>query len=144
MTTPLGGTAALAAALAVAGGMASPQTPVTAAAGAAREEVSRPGAVMQMSATAYCVTGRTRSGTPVRRGIVAADPDVLPVGSILSVEAPDERLSGLYSVLDTGPAVQGHEIDIFIRDCREAREFGRQPVRIRVLRLGWDPQASAD
>ena len=44
--------------------------------------------------------------------------------------------------MDTGPQVQGREIDIYMWNCDEAVAFGRRSVQVRVLRLGWNPQAS--
>jgi 3D (Asp-Asp-Asp) domain-containing protein len=95
---------------------------------------------MRVKATAYCQGGTTKSGAPARTGIVAADPAVLPVGSVLRIL--DGPSAGIYTVMDTGAAVKGRTIDIFIPDCRRALKFGRQSVRVRVLRRGWDPKAT--
>jgi rare lipoprotein A len=91
-------------------------------------------------ATAYCLEGTTQSGVRVQPGIVAADPAVLPVGSVVRIEEPADH-AGVYTVLDTGGAIKGDRLDIYLPDCGDAREFGRQPVSVRVLRHGWDPQA---
>ena len=40
-----------------------------------------------------------------------------------------------YVVHDTGPKIKGREIDIFIDKRSEARQFGRKPVRVRVIDL---------
>jgi hypothetical protein len=45
--------------------------------------------------------------------------------------------------MDTGPEVQGRELDLYIWSCNEALRFGRRTVQVTVLRLGWDPQASS-
>jgi hypothetical protein len=45
--------------------------------------------------------------------------------------------------MDTGPEVKGRELDLYIWSCHEALRFGRKPVQVTVLRLGWDPQASS-
>jgi hypothetical protein len=29
-----------------------------------------------------------------------------------------------------------------MHDCREARQFGKQPIRVKVIRRGWNPKAS--
>ena len=97
---------------------------------------------LRVTATAYCQNGKTASGTPARTGIVAADPSVLPVGSVLRIV--DGPSSGVYTVMDTGAAVKGRRIDIFIPDCRRALKFGEQKLRIRVIRYGWDPKATSD
>ena len=43
----------------------------------------------------------------VRTGIAAADPELLPVGSVIQVYKLGERYNGIYTIMDTGPAVQG-------------------------------------
>jgi 3D (Asp-Asp-Asp) domain-containing protein len=94
---------------------------------------------MSVKATAYCQTGTTQSGTRARTGIVAADPNVLPVGTVLRLL--DSAYSGIYTVLDTGSAVKGRHIDIFIPDCTAAQKFGARSVRVQVIRRGWNPKA---
>ncbi|HSK10156.1 MAG TPA: hypothetical protein VK911_11310, partial [Vicinamibacterales bacterium] len=52
-----------------------------------REEVADPGpgTRLRFLATAYCKGDVTASGLPPRTGIAAADPDILPVGSVIHV-----------------------------------------------------------
>ena len=88
------------------------------------------------SATAYCQSGTTRSGEQTRPGIVAADPRVLPLGTTIRLDAPQTAHDGVYTVLDTGSAVKGRVIDIYMPDCRAAREFGRREVVVYVLKWG--------
>jgi 3D (Asp-Asp-Asp) domain-containing protein len=103
-----------------------------------------PGQHETFTATAYCDSGTTKAGVRTRSGVAAADPDVLPVGSVVRLQSPEEpRYEGIYTVMDTGSAVQGHRIDLFIANCREAKEFGLKRVLVRVLRAGWNPRASA-
>ncbi len=101
-----------------------------------------PGRTMRVVATAYCQAGKTQSGVRVRTGIVAADPTVIPVGSVVRVI--DGAASGIYTVMDTGADIKGRKIDIYIPDCARAEKFGEQRVRVRILRHGWNPKASAD
>ena len=86
-------------------------------------------------ATAYSVNGTTASGVRVNTGIVAADPRILPIGSVIEIEAGNH--SGIYTVLDTGGFIKGNRIDIFIPSSDRALNFGRRPVKVRVLRHGW-------
>jgi 3D (Asp-Asp-Asp) domain-containing protein len=79
----------------------------------------------------------------VRTGVAAADPKLLPVGSVVNIAVSDPKYSGVYTVMDTGPEVQGRELDLYIWSCNEALQFGRRAVQVTVLRLGWDPQASS-
>jgi 3D (Asp-Asp-Asp) domain-containing protein len=100
------------------------------------------GAQLAFTATAYCKGETTASGVVVRTGIAAADPGLLPVGTVVRVDMPNSRYSGIWTVMDTGPAVQGRTIDLYLWSCKEALTFGRRPVRLTVLRLGWSPQMS--
>jgi 3D (Asp-Asp-Asp) domain-containing protein len=101
------------------------------------------GAKLPFNATAYCKGQTTASGVKVRSGIAAADPGLLPVGSVLNVAAGDSRYNGVYTVMDTGPKVQGRLLDLYMWSCHEALKFGRRQVQVTVLRLGWDPKASS-
>jgi 3D (Asp-Asp-Asp) domain-containing protein len=116
---------------------------VTPPAAGALVQPPEPGARLPFAATAYCKGLVTHAGVPVQAGIAAADPRLLPLGSIVELDSPDSRYDGIYSVLDTGPAVQGAEIDIYMWSCHEALRFGRKPVGLTVLRLGWNPRATA-
>lgn len=82
-------------------------------------------------ATAYCLQGRTAVGGSVRRGIVAADPRVLPLGTRIQLSAGS--YSGTYTVADTGGAVRGRVLDVWVPSCAEAVRFGRKNVTVSVL-----------
>jgi 3D (Asp-Asp-Asp) domain-containing protein len=81
----------------------------------------------------------TASGVAPKFGVAAADPSVLPVGSVVQIDGVPERHRGIYTVLDTGPKVLGRHLDLYIWSCNEALEFGRRPVSVTVLRFGWSP-----
>ena len=95
---------------------------------------------MKVTATAYCDHGTTQSGTKARPGIVAADPAVLPVGTVLRIL--DGPTAGVYTVMDTGSAVKGRRIDIFMPSCETAEHFGERTLRVRIIRHGWNPKAT--
>jgi 3D (Asp-Asp-Asp) domain-containing protein len=97
---------------------------------------------LAFTATAYCKGETTASGAGVRTGIAAADPALLPVGSVIRVDTPDSRHDGIWTVMDTGPAVQGRTIDLYMWSCHDALKFGRRSVHVNVMRLGWNPQNS--
>lgn len=96
-------------------------------------------AKLQFVATAYCKGQVTASGVDVQEGVAAADPHILPEGSVIQLDGVPERHRGIYTVLDTGPKVLGKHLDLYVWSCNEALEFGRRPVSITVLRLGWNP-----
>ena len=86
-----------------------------------------------VSVTAFCIAGKTRSGTEVKEGVAAADPRVFPLGSRVAVDGLTGGHDGTYTVSDTGRGIKGRELDIFIADCDAAKRFGRQQARVRVL-----------
>ncbi len=85
-------------------------------------------------ATAYSLRGRTASGRMVSRGLIAADPRILPLGSRVRLEVPGYH--GEYLVADTGGLIKGKRIDIWTPSSREAMRFGRRTVKLTVLSYG--------
>jgi 3D (Asp-Asp-Asp) domain-containing protein len=82
-------------------------------------------------ATAYCLRGKTASGRHVRRGMVAADPRVLRLGT--RIHLTGGRYTGNYVVADTGGKIKGRVLDIWVPSCAEARRWGRRSVSVKVL-----------
>lgn len=103
----------------------------------------RLGTAIRFDATAYCKGETSAAGVGIRHGIAAADPTLLPLGSVVQVETTGGRYSGVWTVLDTGPEIKGRELDLYLWNCTEALAFGRQSIRVTILRLGWDPAQSA-
>ena len=94
-----------------------------------------PGAQLVFSATAYCKGTTTAAGVRARAGIVAADPDIFPLGSVIRVDSLDGRYEGIYTVLDTGPMVQGRDLDVYMWKLLRG-------ARVRTSeRQGHDPAA---
>jgi cystine transport system substrate-binding protein len=86
------------------------------------------GQKLTVSATNYCLTGTTASGLPVGPGIMATDPSVIPLGTRASVPG-----YGVAVAADTGSAVKGLTIDLWVADCDKAIAFGRQTLTITIL-----------
>jgi rare lipoprotein A len=82
-------------------------------------------------ATAYCRGRVTKSGTAVHAGVIAADPAVLPLGSVVRITGL-AAYDGTYTVLDTGPGIRGHRIDLYMADCSAARRFGRRTAEVTI------------
>jgi 3D (Asp-Asp-Asp) domain-containing protein len=78
--------------------------------------------------TAYCLSGVTASGTHVAPGTVAVDPREIPLGSTLRTPG-----YGVGRALDTGALVRGAHIDVWMRSCSHARQFGVRRLVVRVL-----------
>lgn len=89
----------------------------------------------QFLATAYSHDGITKSGLPASTGLIAADPRILPIGSLVQMDSTAYR--GLYQVMDTGRLIKGKRIDIFIPNTDSALAFGAQKVSLTVLRYGF-------
>ena len=87
-----------------------------------------------MVATAYSNLGngkwgsQTATGATCRRGIVAVDPRVIPMGTRLYVEGYGECIA-----LDTGGAIKGMRIDLFMDRESECNRWGRRRVQVIVL-----------
>ena len=100
-------------------------------------------------ATAYSTEGTGASGQWSHPGTVAADRRILPLNSRIRVYGAG-RYSGDYTVEDTGGKVDGHHIDLYMPSRAEAKKFGRQRVKVVVLKYGDDepsppdPQQKAD
>jgi len=86
--------------------------------------------VRTMEATAYTHTGnRTFTGVWPQVGMVAVDPKVIPLGQRLYVVG-----YGFAVAKDTGGAIKGDRIDVFLETRQEALRWGRKMVRVYVLK----------
>ncbi|QGQ44360.1 peptidoglycan-binding protein [Metabacillus sediminilitoris] len=92
---------------------------------------------LTVSSTAYTATCQGCSGT-TRMGInlkayddgkvIAVDPNVIPLGSIVEVEGYGQAIAA-----DTGGAIDGNEIDVFIAKEENALKWGRKQVKVKVI-----------
>jgi len=97
---------------------------------------SAPPRVMVMEATAFArAVAPTAAGTEAHEGTVAADPAVLPLGTRIRVTGTT-GYDGYYLVTDTGSAVKGAHIDIYLPSTAEAKQFGTQKVRVEIRQIG--------
>ena len=94
-------------------------------------------------ATAYSIEGTGASGKWSHPGAVAADRRVLPLNSRIRIYGAG-RYSGDYTVEDTGSRVDGHHIDVYMPSRAEAKRFGRQRVKVIVLKYGDDTPSAPD
>ena len=87
----------------------------------------------KFTALAYSIEGKSADGSRSCRGTVAADPNVLPLGSRIRVSGAG-AYSGDYTVVDSGRSVKGNEIDIYVSSVLEARKFGKKNVEVTILK----------
>lgn len=73
-------------------------------------------------------TGLTATGIPVAPGMVAVDPDVIPLGSTVIIEGRE------YLAADTGGAIKGNRIDIAVETHQEALELGIRTATVWVVK----------
>ncbi|WP_019413778.1 LysM peptidoglycan-binding and 3D domain-containing protein [Paenisporosarcina sp. TG20] len=101
--------------------------------------VSAPSKAKEMTVTATAYTafctgcsGITYTGIDLRSNpnqkVIAVDPSVIPLGSRVWVEGYGEAIAG-----DTGGAIKGNKIDVFIPSRQEALNWGRKTVNIKIL-----------
>jgi uncharacterized protein YabE (DUF348 family) len=106
-----------------------------------RGQVTRFVRAFKMTATAYdagyASTGKqpgnpqygvTYSGLKVKRGIVAVDPKVIPLGTWLYIEGYGEALAA-----DIGGAIKGSRIDLFYESSKDVARYGKKTVKVYVL-----------
>lgn len=90
--------------------------------------------VYDMEATAYTISddgwgNKTASGMTTFVGMVAVDPKVIPLGTKLYIEGYGVAIAG-----DTGGAIKGNIVDLFMNSESECRQFGRQHgLKVYVL-----------
>jgi 3D (Asp-Asp-Asp) domain-containing protein len=82
---------------------------------------------LNVDAVAYHLPGRTASGVPVGKGIVAVDPKLIPLGTSLYVPGYGKSLAA-----DVGTAIKGRIIDLWMPTDAAARKWGRRTVTITV------------
>ncbi|MBP1759635.1 MAG: hypothetical protein H6Q63_552 [Firmicutes bacterium] len=81
-----------------------------------------------MKASAYCIPGgTTATGAGVSRGIIAVDPSIIPLGQKVYVEG-----YGTARALDTGGAIKGNRIDLYMNTEQEALSWGVRNVTVYV------------
>ncbi|MFD2923444.1 G5 and 3D domain-containing protein [Halobacillus naozhouensis] len=92
---------------------------------------------LHMKATAYSAncpgcSGLTATGINLKanpdKKVIAVDPSVIPLGSRVWVEGYGYAVAG-----DTGGAIQGNEIDVFIPSKSRASSFGHRTVQVKIL-----------
>lgn len=89
--------------------------------------------VITMEATAYLPTdgggdGITATGMRARHGVVAVDPDVIPLGTRVFIPGYGEAIAA-----DTGGDIVGNRIDVVLEDYGSAMQFGRRTVDVYIL-----------
>lgn len=72
--------------------------------------------------------GITATGAQAKKGVVAVDPNVIPLGTELYVEG-----YGLCVAADTGGSIKGHKIDLFYPNLSDALQYGRRTATVYVL-----------
>ena len=75
---------------------------------------------------------RTATGTTPKEGrTIAVDPKVIPYGTLVYIEG-----YGYFIAEDTGSAIKGNRIDIFINDYNKALQLGKKTATVWVLGKG--------
>lgn len=86
------------------------------------------GKKISVRAYAYCINGRTASGTKTKMGTVAVDRSLIPLGSKIYIPG-----YGWGTALDTGGHMRGKVIDIWYPSYGKCMQWGVRNVTITVL-----------
>jgi 3D (Asp-Asp-Asp) domain-containing protein len=89
--------------------------------------VARTGQTLTVVATAYTTRGTTATGIPTGPGIVAVDPAVIPLGTRMTIPGYGEAVAA-----DTGPAIKGLRIDVWVGSAAEAAQWQWRTVTITL------------
>jgi 3D (Asp-Asp-Asp) domain-containing protein len=84
---------------------------------------------LKVDAVAYHLPGKTASGLPVGKGVVAVDPKLIPLGTRLFVPGYGRAVAA-----DVGTAIKGRIIDLWMPTTAAARSWGRKTVVITIYR----------
>lgn len=85
--------------------------------------------VLTVTSTAYTNDSITYTGVKPRRGTVAVDPSVIPLGTRLYIPG-----YGFGIAQDTGGAIKGNKIDVFVNSYDEAYRWGIRTVKVYILK----------
>jgi 3D (Asp-Asp-Asp) domain-containing protein len=80
------------------------------------------------SVTCYDLGGITASGAPVGSNVVATDPRVIPLGTTIWIDGIGER-----TALDTGGAIKGNRLDVWMPTYSQCAEWGRQTRAVNLV-----------
>ncbi len=81
--------------------------------------------------------GITFTGAKAKKGIIAVDPSVIPLGTRVYVETYGSMPDYGYAVAaDTGGAIKGSIIDLYFDDQTTVSKWGRRKVNIYILNKG--------
>lgn len=95
------------------------------------------GQTIQVEATAYTAncagcSGVTATGIDLNANpnqkVIAVDPSVIPLGSRVYVEGYGEAIAG-----DTGGAINGNKVDLYMQSHGDAVSFGRKTINVTIL-----------
>ncbi|PHE70486.1 3D domain-containing protein [Bacillus wiedmannii] len=78
----------------------------------------------------------TATGTTVKQGrTIAVDKNVIPLGSKVEIQFPPEysHLNGVYIAEDTGNAITGNKIDVYLDSIEVINQFGIRNIKLRIL-----------
>ena len=84
---------------------------------------------LKVDAVAYSLHGRTALGIRTRKGVVAVDPKIIPLGTKLHVPGYGRGIAA-----DVGIAIKGRIIDLWFPTTAAAKRWGRRTVTITVYR----------
>lgn len=115
-----------------------PKSEVKVAGKTTESKSSVEGKTMYMNSTAYTAfcegcSGVTRTGIDLRANpglkVIAVDPSVIPLGTKVHVEGYGYAIAG-----DTGGAIKGNKIDVYVQHKDDALRWGRKQVKVVILK----------
>ncbi len=84
---------------------------------------------LKVRVSSYCLGGMTSRGVQTRVGVIAVDPNIIPYGSKIYVPG-----YGWGTALDTGGAIKGNTIDIWMPTYGQCMQWGVRYLTIKVVK----------
>jgi 3D (Asp-Asp-Asp) domain-containing protein len=81
-----------------------------------------------VKAYAYTGGGTTASGKKAGVGLIAVDPKVIPLGTVLYIEG-----YGVCVAADTGGNIKGRTVDLYMDSEKACRNWGKRSVTCYIL-----------
>jgi 3D (Asp-Asp-Asp) domain-containing protein/LysM repeat protein len=100
----------------------------------AQDDTAKEITVKATAYTASCegCSGITKTGVNLKANpdekVIAVDPSVIPLGSRVYVEGYGEATAA-----DTGGAIKGNRIDVYMKNHSDAIEFGAKELTVKIL-----------
>lgn len=84
--------------------------------------------IISCQVTGFCQYGWSANGYDFGPGLAIVDPAVIPIGSYIYIENYGDA-----QAIETSPDVKGNQIKVWFQSPSQARNFGTQTLKVKVM-----------